>query len=881
MFNVFRRAEGHKYTCYQEPIHEIALEAIANPSILLATTQLDPLLRHPPLDKPYFYELHSAHRFWKSHLHKPLIYDQYFDRTGSPDLKGYIGALIDAAAQRPVFQECRTANRIGAAKTLFGGFHIYLLRNPHDQWWSFLKDKYFSLALLAVMGADDCPAPLLDLREKIGVVPSHLSNIQSEFDFYDKYQFRFDIQYRIFFTIWLLGFYEALRHADDIVDMDLLSTNADYRAACLSGWHANAGIDGIYLDDYAMPVRGFDAGELDFFRDIEEDVIRSFPSGEVPAGSADRLDATLQRFHGSHPPSAEVHDLRQIMSHLVTTASTRIERRQSELGTRILDLDEALNAQRVNSVLLKRQASELESALEVMASERDALRDEIGRVSALLTQDEEADEPLPHLPKSGSTYDLLRERLDHFDTTHSAAQSRIVELERALEERIEERDVARDLNVTGALRIADLEKDFERVTALLSQSVAARELDARERARLVEDIDNLRSRLTEAEERHRLATVRASTAEAENRAISALLDATRRDNAIAQTALCGEIAETSHLLAEARSQGQAIRDRMVLIEGDHEAIVRALRRRHGRERARLEEMLRASGEALEATRTEAHRLSEQLDEALDFLSRMYATRLGKIGLWLKLLPNRPLSPQQLQSHQTDQQDASLDTDPIASLPAVPLFVANRETILHPIKEGAVNELRHVNQLLGLNGSVFIDTVYRVFLKRSADRSGRDHFIARLQAGDGKEAVLLAIAQSPEARAIGTDIGGLTALEDAQSQKPRRAFWPSPQPASLEKMIHRLEYTLGEAQNALVDRLDRIEINLEQIQTAIASGWHVEPAPAGRTADTEPQPSPTSIRHNFAIGPFNGPEEFIERLASQIRSSSEALSFQLR
>ncbi|MGQ9797531.1 MAG: hypothetical protein ACUVR9_14345, partial [Desulfosoma sp.] len=136
--HVFRRSPCG-YWCYQEPLHEAVYFAKNDPTILLRGFGEEDLnlYRHPRLDKPYFQELLDVWPAWKDTLDQSAIYDAYFPAPGQDFGIGYWQALVNAAQGRPVFQECRTSGRIGAIKARLGGYHIYLWRNPWDQWWSY------------------------------------------------------------------------------------------------------------------------------------------------------------------------------------------------------------------------------------------------------------------------------------------------------------------------------------------------------------------------------------------------------------------------------------------------------------------------------------------------------------------------------------------------------------------------------------------------------------------------------------------------------------------------------------------------------------------------------------------------------------------------
>lgn len=120
--------------------------------------------------------------------------------------------------------------------------------------------------------------------------------------------------------------------------------------------------------------------------------------------------------------------------------------------------------------------------------------------------------------------------------------------------------------------------------------------------------------------------------------------------------------------------------------------------------------------------------------------------------------------------------------------------------LHPgrIQIQAVSFIMHVNDLLRLNGTGFVETAYSTILKRQADRAGLDHFMARLAAGDGKEAILVALATSPEARGSRIDLVGLQGLIKKWSRAPWRRFLRFfSEMLGMRRQLARIEYMLSE------------------------------------------------------------------------------------
>jgi len=273
IFKVFRRAKDIKYYCYQEPIHEMALNARELPEKLLNTTSSSSgeLLNHPFLDKPYFQELFDVHRYWKDKISKEIIYDQYFFEECTKELKNYLLPLITYAKGIPVVQECRTSCRLRGIKEEFKGIHIYLWRNSWDQWWSLKKTPYFDVVLLLILNAKKYPPIIEKVKEIINFQNFHNDNINLEHAFFDKKRLMPHDNYFVFYTLWCLSLLEGLASSDVMLNIDKLSESKEYRFTILNELRSK-GVDGIDFSDCKIMQRVFTSKNIDFFIAIENKV---------------------------------------------------------------------------------------------------------------------------------------------------------------------------------------------------------------------------------------------------------------------------------------------------------------------------------------------------------------------------------------------------------------------------------------------------------------------------------------------------------------------------------------------------------------------------------------------------------------------------------
>ncbi len=407
-----------------------------------------------------------------------------------------------------------------------------------------------------------------------------------------------------------------------------------------------------------------------------------------------------------------------------------------------------------------------------------------------------------------------RSRVDHLNTelrdlwqTHNGVRE---EQRRALEQLVAaERDhrAAVDAMLLGR---RDLEQREEQLRQALRDAEAALGAARVEVARFEERSRQLQDKLDRADDAFRQAEFRLR--QLEQRAAE---DRTAYEQA--RSILEQQLAEMARERdqTERKFEQQVADDRAVLAQT----------------RATLEQQIAAIGGA----RDQAQR---ELAETRLALASLYQTRRGKIASWLGLLPGHGLTRVAAARSETPRQIPADQQNSKASIDA-----------RHYGTEFTVEDVRHTSSLLALNGSAFVNALYRVFLKRSPDRQGRDHFIGRLQAGHSKEAVLLAIAGSPEAKSIGAPVEGVAEIENAQSRKNWSFFGQARQSRALEARLSKLEYSLGEAHNVLLERLERIETSLDQIQSNLGRASYRN-IPTGNVAGDGSDRPPASIKRGL-------------------------------
>lgn len=286
LFGAFRRSAAG-YWCYQEPLNEHIRHVADAPERLLEIGPRDgALLRHPALEKPYFWEFYQVRQAIAVLFRKEFSYETFFIRKDHPSygpLRAYLQALIDNAQGRPFFQCCRTTGRLAALRDAFGGTHIHLWRNPHDQWWSYQVGDYFDATTQLIFNATGLPDSLAAVRDVCDIPAVRDPDIDKELAHCRNHHLAAREGYLAFYALWLHSLLACEKVADLSVNIDALSTSTTYRGDILSTLD-RAGIDGLDFSDCTIPQSQFGADDLAFFAEAEERVHEIFRNRGIAQG---------------------------------------------------------------------------------------------------------------------------------------------------------------------------------------------------------------------------------------------------------------------------------------------------------------------------------------------------------------------------------------------------------------------------------------------------------------------------------------------------------------------------------------------------------------------------------------------------------------------
>lgn len=251
-------------------MHEIAYFCRDNPQGLQEDQGDEKvrLLRHPKIDSNYFAELIEAWPAWKDTISEQAVYRAYFAAPNIDIGIDYWRSLIEAAKGRPLFQECRTSGRIHAIKQHLNGLHLYLWRNPWDQWWSYKINSYFNTVNQLIVNADNASAPIKIMLNALGLAQYEQDDLGGAFGFYGERPLTSEQSYLLFYMLWCLALKEAVASADLLVNIDRLSDSAEYQHDICAKMHAMK-IDGIDFSDCQVPQGIYSGNTKAFFAAAE------------------------------------------------------------------------------------------------------------------------------------------------------------------------------------------------------------------------------------------------------------------------------------------------------------------------------------------------------------------------------------------------------------------------------------------------------------------------------------------------------------------------------------------------------------------------------------------------------------------------------------
>ncbi|WP_152226993.1 hypothetical protein [Pseudomonas sp. SCB32] len=388
IFNTFRTAKSN-FWCYQEPLHEFILSSKgALENLIIESDALLATLRHPKMSAPHFQEVYEVAESCLPQLSADMCYAGYFGEdivtSGTP----YFSSLIEAAKGRPVIEECRTASRVGTLKNALGGTHIYLWRNPWDQWWSYKTFPYFTHANQVILDSCVGPQPIGILKDSISFTPSDKSSIVEKFDFFYQRPLSANESYLTFYILWCMALREGIAAADILLNIDRLSESADYRQEILDQLQQHD-ITGLDFSDCRSPCAVYDKEEIQFFEEIEARASEILLKGGWSQSDLDEVASLRKRFAPTPQSNSEKFDSGNVPrdASRARQLALRYENSQSDLAQQLVAKNDEAHLLSCEKEYLSQTLGSREAELSDLKLE---LKTEHSRREALETEREEA-----------------------------------------------------------------------------------------------------------------------------------------------------------------------------------------------------------------------------------------------------------------------------------------------------------------------------------------------------------------------------------------------------------------------------------------------------------------------------------------------------------
>jgi hypothetical protein len=338
IFNVFRRSKNG-YWCYQEPLNEKLLIKASQPNgFKTRVSGIQELLRHPELDKAYTYEFHVVADEVTKLFREDFSYKHFFYNPGDNlnEISNYFSALIHGAKGRPVLQCCRTTGRVTGLKSAFGGTHLFLWRNPWDQWWSYKSDNYFSSRNLLIADANNLPAFLQSIKNELQIPAFTNTPPKVKQAYFTNRQLDSSGSYALFYALWCHAMLEAKHNCDLALSIDELSISNSGREETIEKLQ-QLGITGIDISDCLVPRARYGESDLAFFARIENSIHDLLVTNGYDSDKTQELielaDKRRQTVADtSHPDNSAVRDAMRAREY-----SLRTENRLSEMQSMLFN----------------------------------------------------------------------------------------------------------------------------------------------------------------------------------------------------------------------------------------------------------------------------------------------------------------------------------------------------------------------------------------------------------------------------------------------------------------------------------------------------------------------------------------------------------------
>ena len=316
------RTDGRFY-CYYEAFHQILAQLdddkIDEWDIHLQSTAS---VGHPTLSNSYLSEyrkLLNPSRPGVPYFKKSFSFDEFCHTGDNPDARKYIDFLVgQTEGLIPVVQFNRSAFRTQWFKRNYPhALNIYLVRNPRDQWHSYLSllnrkgDDIFLVMDLITASLNREEKLFEPLAKSLPLAVFRSECFDDEVRVYRSLLKAYSMQekYSIFYYLWLVGLLINLENTDMLIDMGRLSDDDSYRKEIHEAF-AGFGLEGMDFEDAAIKKYGCSEDD-EKTMDIIEKKIQSLVFSNLKAYFGHALKSELLGFSGNSldivlPPDSEL-----------------------------------------------------------------------------------------------------------------------------------------------------------------------------------------------------------------------------------------------------------------------------------------------------------------------------------------------------------------------------------------------------------------------------------------------------------------------------------------------------------------------------------------------------------------------------------------------
>jgi hypothetical protein len=279
------------FCCYQEPFNESLVALNATPrGERRPESPAAPDGHHPLLEQPGWREFWEAREHLRGLFCASFAYQHYFAHDGQlpPAQQAWLAAIIQHAPARPVLQFCRSAGRVAALRSLYGGTHLHLWREPRAQWWSCKASDHLDDLRARIYRSAQLPEPLRAVLRMAGNPRRRRHHPLPRDD------------YAMFYGLWLDAWLRLCANCHLSINVDRIALDPQEQAECTRRLSALVDCE-LDLSDIRVAGLVLTPEEEPFYTQTEEAVRDVFVNtGHATAQAVQAATAAAQRARAAH-----------------------------------------------------------------------------------------------------------------------------------------------------------------------------------------------------------------------------------------------------------------------------------------------------------------------------------------------------------------------------------------------------------------------------------------------------------------------------------------------------------------------------------------------------------------------------------------------------